>query len=191
MKRTFLSLSLFSVLMFSVANASDFNVDVSHSGVRFNTTHLSVSSVDGFFSKFDGHADIDTKTNEIKKLHGSIEISSIDTKDTKRDDHLKQDDFFAASKFQKGNFNLTSFKKLDQDKVEIMADVTLKGITKPVKFTGMLKGPIAHPKMQKQIYGLKLEGSVNRKDFKIGEDFSNIMLGDDVNVNINLELVAK
>src|SRR5262245_18799903 len=87
--------------------APNFKLDSAHSEVGFKVRHLMVSNVAGKFKEFDGAFNFDEKTKTLENLTADIKVSSVDTSDAKRDDHLKSEDFFDAAKNAKMTFKQT------------------------------------------------------------------------------------
>ncbi|PAF52179.1 YceI family protein [Helicobacter sp. 13S00477-4] len=180
--KKFLSIALISALSLSPMIAKNFTIDKSHSSVNFEVKHMLISKVNGVFNNFDGILDIDPSTKKINKLQGEISISSVDTKNSKRDTHLKANDFFDLQKFPKGTFKMT---KQEGDK--LYGDLTIRGITKPVVWEVKVSGPVTNPMTKKQLMALDIEGKINRKDFQVGVDTPNTIVSDEVKVNIQIE----
>ena len=134
--------------------------------------------------------EIDKKTNTLVKLQGEIDILTVDTRNKDRDKHLLGDEYFDAGNYPKGILKMTKFSK-EKNGIKVEADLTLRGITKKVVLRGDLKGPVQNPMNKKEIFGLSLEGTINRKDFNIGKDTSGATMGEEVEISINLELTAK
>lgn len=164
--------------------AESYVVDASHSSVEFGVKHMSVSNVKGNFNKFSGTLDVEGK--KITALEGEVQISSINTNSDGRDKHLNAPDFFDSKKFPKATLSLVKHngKKLE-------ANITIRDITKKVNFEVELNGPVKHPKTNKDIIAVTLEGKLNRKDFGIGADTANVMVSDNVEIKIELEASAK
>ena len=175
-----------SALVLSLASliANPYNIDKTHSQAGFQVTHMLISDVNGAFNDFSGKIDFDEKSKQLKVLEGEVIIKSIDTKNTKRDDHLNAPDFFDSTKFPKATLVAT---QIQADK--ITADLTIRGITKSITFDYTLKGPIQNPISKKQTIALKLEGKINRKDFGIGEKTPDKMVSDEVIIKIQIEAV--
>lgn len=182
MMKKFLSLAAIAALCFTPIVAKPFNIDKSHSSVGFQVEHMLISKVNGDFDSFEGMVDIDPKSKKINKLEGQINISSVDTKNKKRDAHLNANDFFDSSKFQKATFKMT---KQDGDK--LYGNLTIKNITKPVVWEVEVNGPVMNPNTKKQLMALDIEGKINRKDFKVGESTPNSLVSDEVKVKIQIE----
>ncbi len=118
--------------------AGKYNLDPMHSKVGFEVAHLVISSVEGKFKNFSGVLTVDDKF-EKSKVEAEIDISSVDTSVKDRDDHLKSPDFFDAAKYPKMTFKSTSISGTPES-FKLTGDLTLKGKTQKVTFTGSYKG---------------------------------------------------
>ena len=100
-----------------------------------------ISNVVGYFEEFTGTYDYDKKTGMVKSLMGEVKIKSINTSNEKRDKDLRSSNFFEVSKYPNMMFKFT---KLTAD--ELYADITIKGVTKNIKFDyengGSIKDPL-------------------------------------------------
>ena len=183
-------LGLASLLATVALYAGTYNVDTSHSNVGFKVKHLMISNVTGKFDKFSGTFKYDEKTNTLKTLNGNIEVSSINTENEKRDEHLKSSDFFDAKKHPKLTFRL--------DKIEgdiALGKLTLRGVTKDVKLDFQNNGTAIDPWGNKRV-GLELTGKINRKDYGLnwnkGLETGGVLVGETVKLTIELEgILAK
>lgn len=183
MKRFVFALGLAFVLG---VNASEFKIDTAHSSIEFKVKHLLVSNVGGSFKKFDGKIDLDPQDKRINFMEGEIEVASINTDNQKRDEHLKSPDFFNASKNPKAHFKMT---KHDGDK--LYGILTLNGISKEIELDLQMSDMIVHPKTKKDVIALELEGKINRKDFGIGVSTPSSVVGDEVKMIINFEMLGQ
>lgn len=190
MKKIALSMIVATSFGFGLLQAAPYDIDRNHSYVNFQVAHMVVSNVDGSFPDFSGEVEIDPKTKTLKKLEGQIDITAINTRNQDRDSHLLGADYFDAGTYPKGTLKMTKVTKTKSG-IRVEADLTLRGITKKVVFTGNLKGPGVNPNTKKELFGLTLEGIIKRKDFNIGKDTSSATMGDEVKISISLELVAK
>ncbi|OBV28703.1 polyisoprenoid-binding protein [Helicobacter sp. CLO-3] len=181
-----LATSSILALILTAGVAKPYNIDNSHSAVKFQVTHMMISDVDGAFNEFSGKIDFDEESKTLKALEGEVAIKSIDTKNDARDKHLNAADFFDAAKFPKATLVM---KSLEGDK--LTADVTLRGVTKPVVFDVSVKGPVENPMTKKQIISVKLEGKINRKDFKVGSGTANAIVSDEVEIKVQIEAGEK
>lgn len=184
---TLLALSLLgSVSVF----AGNYNVDTTHSNVGFKVKHMMISEVSGKFDTFNGTFDYDEKTKTLKSLNGKIDVSSINTANTKRDDHLKSPDLFDVQKYPTITFSLDTVKG---DKA--YGKLTMHGVTKNVILTlennGVVKDPWGNTRV-----GLGLSGQLNRKDYGISWNTAletgGVALSENVKLDIQLEgILAK
>ncbi len=186
MKKCFLSLALLVSCYLSAQ--MEWKADPAHSNVNFAISHLMISEVTGNFTEFDISATADA-TFKDPTFKVSIPTASINTGNTRRDDHLKSEDFFAVEAHPALTFASTSFEKSGEKDFKLTGDLTLHGVTKPVTLEGRLNGIITDERSQKLKAGLKLMGTINRKDFGVGtKDFP---IGDEVEMVINLEMAQQ
>ena len=108
------------------------NVDPSHSGLNFTVKHLMVSKVRGRFASFSGTLNIAADPLQ-SSVTAQADVASVTTGDTGRDEHLRSGDFFEAEKFPTISFASTKIET-DGDDFVLYADLTIKGVTKNVKF---------------------------------------------------------
>jgi polyisoprenoid-binding protein YceI len=167
------------------------NLDKSHSSVKFTVEHLVISEVEGSFKMFDGTLE-STAANDFTnaKVNFTVDVNSINTDDEKRDGHLKSDDFFNAEKFPKMTFVATSIKKVKGNMYTMEGNLTIRDVTKKVKFSvingGTVKDPWGNIKT-----GFKASGKINRKEFGLKwgavTEAGGAVVGDEVNMIINVE----
>ncbi len=180
------SLALSAVVGLSLLNAANYNVDVSHSNVGFKVKHMMISNVKGSFEKFSGTFSIDEKTKHLSAVNGTLEVSSLTTKDAKRDKHLKSADFFDAVKYPQMHLKL-----LKHSANKATFELTIKDVTKVVtldveEISGTIKDPWGNTRL-----AFELHGKINRKDFNINFnqllETGGLIVGDTVKFDIILE----
>ena len=170
-----------------------FGIDPVHSSVGFKVRHL-VSKVSGSFKEFSGTIAGDPKAPEGASIALTIKAASIDTLNADRDKHLNSPDFFDAAKFPEITFKSSKITPKGGDKFEVTGTFTMHGISKeivvPVTFGGLAKDPWGNERA-----GFSVTMTLNRKDYGITWnkvlDAGGMMLGDDVEVSIELEAVKK
>lgn len=186
MKKVILALAfLFGI---TVSAQSTWKVDKSHSNISFDITHLMISEVTGNFGDFEIEATADEAFKE-PAFNVEIKTASIDTDNTRRDDHLRSEDFFAAEQYPSLLFKTTSVESTDGKNFKLKGDLTMRGVTKPVTLEGKLNGIITDQRSNKLKAGLKLTGTVNRLEYGVGGETPT--LGDDVALTINLEMAQQ
>ncbi|MBR8463316.1 polyisoprenoid-binding protein [Campylobacter sp. faydin G-24] len=189
MKNT-LKASLIAIIFALSANATNYEIDPNHSNVGFEVKHFKISKVNGNFKSYKADIDYDKTTNIFNKFDVTIDTSSINTQNDKRDEHLRTADFFDVSKFDKIKFKMTKFEKDGNDEGKIYGDLTMKGITKPIVLDFDYHGENKNAQ-GKEIIGFSLESKILRSDFGIGGGFADATISDRVNLEIDVEAKAK
>jgi polyisoprenoid-binding protein YceI len=178
----------------NTATPSSWSLDKSHSSVKFTVEHLVISEVEGTFKMFNGTINAPTPDFTNAKVNFTVDVNSINTDDDKRDAHLKGDDFFNAEKFPAMSFTSTSFKKLKGNMYELEGNLTIRDVTKKVKFAVLYGGTIKDPWGNTKA-GFKASGKINRKDFGLKwgalTESGGAVVGDDVNMVINTEFAQQ
>jgi polyisoprenoid-binding protein YceI len=169
-------------------HADEYVIDAVHSGVSFQISHLGLSYIQGRFNEFSGNFTIDTSDPAKSSFSVTIKAESIDSNNSKRDEHLRSPDFFNAKQFPVITFSSTSVKAIEGG-YEVTGDLTMHGETKPVTF--LLKGGKTAefpPKVTRTGFSTS-QIVVKRSDFGVGKPMP--VLGDEVYVAINLEGTKK
>lgn len=165
--------------------AGTYEVDKSHSSIAFKVKHMMISNVKGSFDEFSGKYVYDEKTNTLKSLMGEIKVSSINTANTKRDNHLKAPDMFDASSHPNITFKLSA---INGDKA--YGELTMKGITKKVVFDYESGGSIKNSR-GKMVSAFALSGEIKRSDYGItwnkALEAGGVAVSDEVKLEIEVE----
>ncbi len=132
MKRQSLLALLLGLFMAFPAAAADYKLDDAHSFIQFRIQHLGFSWLYGRFNTLAGDISNDEANPENAKVKVDIDVASIDTNHAERDKHLRSKDFFAVDKFPKSTFVSTGYRETGKDKGQLMGNLTLHGVTKPL-----------------------------------------------------------
>ena len=193
--RTFLFVCIVGLVtcQASLAEASKWKIDPAHSDARFSVKHMMVSNVSGDFGKISGSAMYDGVNFDKASVHATIPVDEITTREPKRDEHLKSPEFFDVAKYPTIDFQSKKIEMLDNGEFKMIGDLTMHGVTKQVVLTGEKPGkPIKDPSGKLRI-GASASTKLNRKDFGISFnktlDNGGAMVGDDVGITIDVELV--
>jgi polyisoprenoid-binding protein YceI len=168
-------------------------LDPAHTSVRFTIKHMMISNVPGTFGKISGTAKYDGKDLKNASVDASIDANSINTNDEHRDGHLKTADFFDVAKFPTITFKSTKVTPESNGNFKLLGSLTMHGVTKDVTLDcEKIAAPIKDQKGH--LYsGTSATTTINRKDFGLtwnkALDNGGAMIGDDVKVNIEVELV--
>jgi polyisoprenoid-binding protein YceI len=172
--------------------ADEWKVDPMHSAAHFSIKHMMISTVRGSFGKVSGTVNYDGKNLADAKVNASIDASTIETNEAKRDEHLRGKDFFEVEKYPTITFKSTKIKPAGKGKFSMTGDLTMHGVTKPV--TLAVEGPSQQIDDKHGNYkvGFSATGTVNRKDFGISYnsvlDGGGVALGEQVPITLDIEL---
>ena len=166
----------------ALAAFSGLKLDAVHSKVGFTASTL-LFDVDGNFGKYDIQIDGDPSKPDTVKVKVSIDVASIDTDNTKRDNHLKSPDFFDAEKHPSITFTSTSVTS-NGNQLTVKGDLTMRGKTKPVTIPFKVAKGKNGSGVDTATYKGKL--TIDRTDFDIGTDSvaAKISLEDEVDIKL-------
>jgi polyisoprenoid-binding protein YceI len=175
--------------MAQASEPKNYTIDGSHSNVGFTTRHL-FSRVNGEFNDIDGQFTFSLDDLKAANVVASVKVVSINTKDKKRDQHLKSDDFFGAGKFPTIQFKSAELTSHGDHKYKMAGELTMHGVTKPVVFDVDFLGESDDPWGGHRA-SFTAVTKLNRKDFGMNWnktlDKGGVLVGDEVEVNINIE----
>ncbi len=189
MKRLFAALPLL-VAGIAHADSVEWKLDLSHTSIGFSVPHLVVSSVDGRFKEASAIVKLDDADLTKSDVSVTINTASVDTGDTKRDDHLRSPDFFDAKKFPTVTFKSTKISKAGSG-YKLTGNLTIRDVTKPVTLDATVSAPVKTP-WGNQARAATLTGKVKRGDFGLkwnkALETGGVVVGDDVTINVKAEV---
>jgi len=197
--RTFLTAALVA-LGASAATASaavflPWNVDAAHTEVNFKVRHF-FTPVNGTFRDFDIQLDYDPENPGQSSVTAEIQVASVDTRNDRRDDHLRSADWFDAERWPTITFESTSVRADGPNRLIATGDLTLKDVTRqvelPIEILGVKDIP---PEMQEMLGGAEQVASfqadlrIDRGDFRVGTGqwAEDVVVGKDVDIEILVE----
>lgn len=169
--------------------AGTWNLDPTHTHIGFTVRHMMVAKVRGSFNDFS--AEITVGENPLESsLSAVVQMASIDTGNADRDGHLRTNDFFAIDEFPTMSLVSTGFVD-NGGSYTMNADLTIKGVTKPVafelEFDGVGQDPWGNTKA-----GFSASATINRKDFGIEWnaplETGGVLVGEQVRIEIDAEI---
>jgi polyisoprenoid-binding protein YceI len=175
----------------AVAQTSTWKSDLAHSEVDFSIRHMSVSNVHGHFGKVAATIVLNDADITKSTVTATIDVSTVDTGQTGRDNDLKTDSFFDVAKFPSATFTSTGVAK-NGNNLTVSGNFTLHGVTKPVvlEVEGP-SGPFESPMDHKPHSGFSATTTLDRTAFGIGTKYPAALVGDDVKLTIELEVVKQ
>ncbi|MBI2945879.1 MAG: polyisoprenoid-binding protein [Candidatus Wallbacteria bacterium] len=191
--RAAVALAVLFALPFA-AQAATWEIDASHSSIEFSVRHLMISNVTGKFKDFAGTIDFDGKDASKATVEVTIQSASIDTGIEKRDEHLKNADFFDVAKHPTLTFKSTKVEPTGEKTAKITGDLTMHGVTKSVTLEAELLGTLNDPKLGSRA-GFTGSTTVNRKDFGLTYnkvlEAGGVAVGEEVKVTLQIEATEK
>ena len=167
-------------------------IDPNHSAVLFSIRHLGLSKVRGRFERFEANLNM-AETITDTSITTAVDLSSINTNNGDRDNHLRSSDFFSVETNPSMTFTSTGITGSGDD-WKLAGDLTLNGATRPITFAVEFNGLETFPGTGKTHAGFTAIGSIKRSEFgitfglaAIGVD--KLALGDDVKIELDLQFV--
>lgn len=187
--KLFTSLFLGLGLIFSGALAKDYVLDTSHSNVGFSVKHMMISTVKGSFDSYDAELAFDPDTKKFTTVNARIKAESINTANTKRDDHLRSPDFFEVEKYPTIDFAMSTY---DPASGVMKGNLSIKGTTRPIELQTTINGVIKDMRGDERV-GFTLEGTIDRKDFGLtwnkALEAGGLLVGDEVKLTIEIQMI--
>jgi polyisoprenoid-binding protein YceI len=169
-------------------------IDPSHSEIQFSVRHMMISKVRGRFSTFTGTIDFNEAEPTKSSVDVQIDAASIDTRDERRDGHLKSPDFLDVAQFPQLTFKSTRVEAVDATHGRIIGDLTIQAVTREVVLETTYEGQAKSP-WGTTSAGFNAQTTINRRDFGLtwnqALETGGILVGDEVTINIDLEVVKQ
>jgi polyisoprenoid-binding protein YceI len=165
-----------------------YKFDPSGSAIGF-TVHQFLGTTHGKFTRFSGKIDVDREHPENSSVTAQIDVRSIDTHIKKRDDHLRSPEFFNVEKFPQITFKSRSVKRTGPQSGDILGDLTMHGVTRPITLHVKLLTPISDTTQTRWTVTTE---PISRRDFNLMfASAAETVSGISQTVAINIEIEAK
>ncbi len=165
-----------------------YKFDPSGSTIGF-TVHQFFGTTHGKFTRFSGKIDVDREHPENSSVTAQIDVRSIDTHIRKRDDHLRSPEFFNVEKFPQMTFRSRSVKRTGPQSGDILGDLTMHGVTRPITLHVKLLTLINETSRTR--WAVTTE-PISRRDFNLMfASAAEAVSGISQTVGINIEIEAK
>lgn len=169
-------------------------LDPIHSELGFKIKHLMITNVSGAIKNFSAEVETEGTDFATARITLTAAMDSISTNNEQRDAHLRNADFFETDTYPEMTFVSTKVVKKDSDTYEVFGELTLKGITKPVKLqvesSDIVKDPWGNERS-----GFTISGKINRSEW--GINFNSVLetggiaLSDEVKITSEVQLVKQ
>ena len=165
-----------------------YKFDPSGSTIGFSV-HQFLGITQGKFTKFNGKIDVNREHPENSSVTAQIDVRSIDTRIKKRDDHLRSAEFFNVDKYPQITFKSRSVKRTGPQSGDILGDLTIHGVTKPITLHVKLLTPVDDTSRTR--WAITVD-PITRRDFNLMfAPATETVSGISQTVPINIEIEAK
>lgn len=166
-------------------------VDATHSSAGFSVKHMMVSNVKGSFTGIEGSVEGDIENLSNANINFKLDVNTINTNNTDRDNHLRSDDFFAVEQYPTITFNSTEIVKTKEDEYDVTGDLTVKDVTKKKTFKVSRTGAGKNP-WGVDVVGFETETKISRKEFGLtwnqALETGGVLVGDDIKISVELQV---
>jgi polyisoprenoid-binding protein YceI len=170
--------------------AGTWKVDPVHSSVEFHVKHLGIATVKGHFNEFEGTVEVGP---DGAVAYGTVQTASVDTREPQRDAHLRSADFFEVDTYPEIAFRSTAIRPTGEDELEIDADLSIHGITRPVTLKATLEGYEPEDHQGKTRVGISASTQINRSDYEMRFNAAlgsgNVVVSDKVKILVEVSAV--
>ena len=168
--------------------------DPAHSSINFWVRHLMVSKVHGRFHDWTGTLELDDADPSKWRIDVKIDARSIDTREEKRDEHLRSADFLDVQNHPHIAFRSTAIERKGEDRLLVNGELTIRGTTRPVTLDVEAAGRAKDPWGGERT-GFSATTAIDRKDFglqwNVALEAGGVLVGDKVNITIEVEAIKK
>src|SRR6056297_32260 len=165
-------------------------IDTAHSAINFTINHF-FTPVDGTFEDYDATVMFNPDDLENSMIDVTIPVSSINTRNDRRDGHLQSEDFFNAERWPSISFESSSIESRGDNQFVAIGELTIRDVTREFELPFRLPGMMDHPMQENTtVAGIVANAELMRTDFGVGvgDWAATAVVGDQVNITLNLEL---
>ena len=169
--------------------SGEYGLDKTHAYITFTYSHLGFSTPHVGFDSFDVDLDLDSENVENSSLDVVIDATSISSRVEEFDGHLNGEDHFDTANYPQITFASTEIRKTGDSTLDVVGDLTIKGITKPVTLKATVNKAAMHPMNKVPTVGVSAEAKVKRSEW--GLAYAVPMVSDEVTIHIEVEMPQK
>lgn len=165
-------------------------IDPQHSYAGFSVKHMMVTTVRGQFTDVDARLDYDPANPAAATVEATIQVASVNTGATDRDNHLRSADFFEVERFPVMTFKSKRVEMQGDDVARVVGDLTIRDVTREVTLDVTLQGQGTNP-YGIQVVGFEAETKINREDFgltwNVALETGGILVGKDIKIALDVQ----
>lgn len=167
-------------------------IDPSHTEVGFEAKHMMIAKVRGRFGTVSGTIVMDEADPSKSSVTAEIDVESIDTREEKRDAHLRSADFFEVERFPKLNFRSTKVEALGGDQIRVTGDLTIRDVTREIVLTATEEGRGKDPWGGFRV-AFSARATIDRRDFGLtwnaALETGGVLVANEIKLVIDVEAV--
>lgn len=173
---------------------SNWIVDLTHSSIDFSVKHMMIAKVKGTFHDFK--ADIMANPQDLTNATISFEVNveSVDTRNTDRDNHLRSADFFDTENHPKMTFVSSLIERKNDDEYLVTGDLTIRGVTLKETFSVVFEGEGKDPWGNLKV-GFSAKGKINRSDYGLtwnaALETGGVLVSDEIAISLEIQASQK
>jgi polyisoprenoid-binding protein YceI len=179
----------------AVSETAAWDIDTTHASAGFKVRHLMVSHVRGQLGPVTGTLFIDEQALERSRVEVSIDARGIDTRDAKRDEHLRSPDFLDVASYPTVSFRSTEVRSGRDGRLVVVGDLTIRGVTRPVTLDVDPLPPAVTDPWGNTKRGATARARIHRKEWglewNLALEAGGVVVGDEVAIEIEVELVKR
>ena len=169
-------------------------IDPAHTLIEFAVKHMMFATVKGHFGSVNGTIVEDAADPSRSSVEVEIDAASIDTREEKRDAHLRSPDFLDVQNYPTITFKSSRVERAGQDRLRVVGDLTIHGTTREVVLDTTINGRGTNP-FGLEVAGFTAETTINRRDFgltwNVALEAGGVLVGDTVKILLEVEAVKQ
>lgn len=165
-------------------------IDPSHSSVEFTVRHIMIAKVRGMFHSFDAEIEADPEDLTTAQIRFVVNLDSVDTRNSDRDNHLRSADFFDIEKYPTMEFASTEIRKTGDGEYEVTGNLSLRGVTRSETFSVTFEGASTDPWGNEKV-GFSVTGRIHRGDYGLTYntvlETGGVLISDEVKIALEID----
>jgi polyisoprenoid-binding protein YceI len=177
-----------------VSQRTAWQLDTKYTNIEFSVKKFMVTTVKGRFADFSGTIDVDDANPEQSTINVRIATASVDTRDEKRDGHLKSPDFFDVETYPAITFESTRVERVGDEQFRVIGNLTIRDVTREVVLDTTFHG-IGQTPWNYEVAAFSAETTVNRRDYGLVWNMplekGGVLVGDTIKISLEIQAVKQ
>jgi polyisoprenoid-binding protein YceI len=171
-----------------------YELDPNHTTLGFAGKHMMVTTVRGRFNEFRGDVSVEDDDPTTAVVSATVQVASLDTGQTQRDQHLRSGDFFDVERYPEMTFASTGVESRGRNRYRLQGNLTIKDLTRPISLEVEVEERFTDPFGNERV-GVTASGKLNRKDWGLTWnqvlEAGRLLVGDEIKVEVESALIRK